>query len=214
MSVVLDVFAIILLFLLFAVPHSILAAFDLKKRITEKVGAKIAFYRIFYNLSAFLVFVAIYYLAPKPQIIIYDLQFPYDIVIFSVQFLGIVGFFWAGSYIDLKEFIGIKQIFRYYKGNYRIADLDEYHRLQVRGPFKISRHPIYFFSIVILGFRPAMDLFYLIFFVCMALYFYIGSFYEEKSLVKRYGEEYVEYQKKVPRLIPNPVLLFKNEKIR
>ena len=146
---------------------------------------------------------------PKPRLKIYDLQFPYDILIFAVQFLGVVGFFWAGSLVDLKEFLGVKQIVRYYKGEYKIEELDEYHDLILKGPFKISRHPIYFFSIVVLGFRPAMDLFYLVFFICLALYFYIGSIYEEKSLVKRYGIDYLLYRENVPRIIPNPLLLFK-----
>mgnify|MGYP005620686427 CR=1 FL=1 len=142
---------------------------------------KIAFYRLFYNISSILIFVAIYFLSPKPNVIIYDLQFPYDIVIFAIQFIGVIGFFWAGSYINLKEFLGITQIKRYYEGTYKIDDLDEYHELVVIGPFKYSRHPIYFFSIIILGFRPTMDLFYFVFFLCMLTYFYIGSVYEAVS---------------------------------
>jgi len=47
MSLVFDVLLIIFLFILFASSHSILAAFDIKKRITDQIGNKIAFYRIF-----------------------------------------------------------------------------------------------------------------------------------------------------------------------
>jgi protein-S-isoprenylcysteine O-methyltransferase Ste14 len=210
MSLFFDVIGIVTLFFLFASSHSILAAFDVKKRITEKIGTKIAFYRLFYNVSSVLIFIAVYYLSPKPQLLIYDLQFPYDLVIFTIQVLGIIGFFWAGSYINMKEFLGLSQIKRYYEGTYKLDDLDEYHELVIRGPFKISRHPIYFFSIVILGFRSTMDLFYLIFFICIVVYFYVGSVYEEKSLEKRYGDVYLNYKRLVPRLIPNP---FINNKI-
>lgn len=204
MNYVIDIVIIVLLFFLFASSHSLLAAFDVKKRLTEKIGPKIAFYRLFYNITSILIFVAVYYIAPKPNLIIYDLQFPYDLIIFGIQVLGIVGFFWAGSYINMKEFVGISQIKRYYEGTYKLDDLDEYHELIVKGPFKLSRHPIYFFSIIVLGFRPSMDLFYLIFFISMAVYFYVGSVYEERSLEKRYGDVYTEYKKNVPRLIPNP----------
>ena len=213
MSLVYQLIIIITLFLLFAVPHSILAAFDVKKRLTEQIGDKIAFYRLFYNVSSILLFVSIYYLSPKPQLKIYDLQFPFDIIIFAIQFLGIVGLFWAGSYVDMKEFLGIKQVIRYFRGEYKIQDLDEHHNLIVAGPFKMSRHPIYFFSIIILGFRPAMDLFDMVFFICLALYFYIGSLYEEKSLEKRYGIQYADYKQRVPRILPNPSLLFKKIEI-
>ena len=88
-----DVFITVILFSLFALSHSILAAFDVKKRITEKIGSKIAFYRLFFNISSIIFFIAAYYLSPKPNVIIYDLQFPYDLVIFSIQLLGIIGFF-------------------------------------------------------------------------------------------------------------------------
>jgi protein-S-isoprenylcysteine O-methyltransferase Ste14 len=204
MSLFLDIFLIVFLFFLFASSHSILAAFDVKKRITEKVGDKIAFYRLFYNITSLLIFVAVYFLSPKPNVVIYDLLFPYDLLIFSVQVLGIIGLFWAGSYINMKEFLGFSQIKRYLEGNYKVSDLDEYHELVVAGPFKYSRHPIYFFSIIILGFRSTMDLFYVVFFICMLIYFYVGSIYEEKSLEKRYGNSYTEYKTKVPRLFPNP----------
>ena len=204
MSLFFDIFLIVFLFFLFASSHSLLAAFDVKERITEQIGSKIAFYRLFYNLSSLLIFVAVYYLSPKPNVVIYDLQFPYDLVIFGIQFFGVVGLFWAVSYINMKEFLGISQIKRYLEGKYKVSNLDEYHELVITGPFKYSRHPIYLFSIVILGFRSTMDLFYLVFFICMLIYFYVGSVYEEKSLEKRFGSSYKDYQNTVPRLIPNP----------
>ncbi len=204
MSYVLDVVVIITLFSIFAISHSILAAFNVKKRITEKVGSKVAFYRLFYNVSSILILFAIYYISPKPNLIIYDLQFPYDLVIFGVQTLGVVGFFWSVSFIDVKEFAGINQIKRYLNNSYKIDDLDEHSKLIIAGPFKYSRHPIYFFSIIILGFRPTMDLFYLVFFICMFIYFYIGSVFEEKSLEIKFGKSYLDYKNQVSRIIPIP----------
>ena len=209
MSLVFDILIIVILFFLFASSHSLLAAFDVKERLTEKIGTKIAFYRIFYNVSSLIIFIAVYYLSPKPNLVIYDLQFPYDIIIFIIQVFGIIGLIWSILHINGKEFLGLTQIKRYFEGNYRLDDLDEYHELVVKGPFKYSRHPIYFFTIVLLGFRSTMDLFYLVFFLCMLTYFYIGSMYEEKSLAKRYGKKYLDYKNKVPRLIPNPFLKLK-----
>lgn len=209
MSYFIDIVIIIFLFFLFASSHSILAAFHVKERITKRVGTKIAFYRLFFNLSSVIIFIAVYFLSPKPNIIIYDLQFPYDMIIFAVQIIGIIGLFWSGSYLNLKEFLGITQIERYFQGTYSLDDLDEHHELVIEGPFKYSRHPLYFFSIMVLGFRPTMDLFYLVFFICMLIYFYVGSMYEEKNLEKRYGQSYLNYKNNVSRLIPNPFLINK-----
>lgn len=203
MSLLFDIFIIVFLFSIFAVSHSLLAAFNVKEKITAQVGTKIAFYRLFFNVSSILIFLAIYALSPKPNIVIYDLQFPYDIVVFGIQVFGVIGFFWSASYLDGKEFLGITQIQRYFNGTYVQEELDEHQELIVVGPFKYSRHPIYFYSIIMLGFRPSMDLFYLVFFICMAIYFYIGAMYEERNLEKKYGVAYLEYKKHVPRLVPN-----------
>jgi methanethiol S-methyltransferase len=209
MNYIFDVFIIVVLFFLFASSHSILAQYSIKQRITEKVGKKIAFYRVFYNVTSLLFFAVAYFLSPKPNIIIYDLQFPFDLIIFTIQFLGIVGLFWAGTFINVKEFIGLSQIKRYFQNDYKTENLDEYHQLVISGPFKYSRHPIYFFSIIVLGFRSYMDLFYFVFFICMLIYFYIGSIYEEKNLEQRFGKVYANYKSQVPRLIPNPFIKLK-----
>ncbi|MBZ0184379.1 MAG: DUF1295 domain-containing protein [Melioribacteraceae bacterium] len=198
----LDVLIIVFLFLLFGVSHTILASNKLKENLVNVIGDKIAFYRLFYNISSLIILVALYEIAPKPNLIIYDLQYPLDIIVFSLQVISIIGFFWASKGIGIMEFLGINQIFRYFDKSYNTNDLDEKSFLKLDGAYKYSRHPIYLFSILFLGFRPTMDLFYLVMFISITLYFYIGSFYEEKKLVEKYGVEYKEYQKKVPRIFP------------
>lgn len=197
-----DIIIITLLFSLFAISHTILASSKTKQILVEKLGEKIAFYRIFYNISSIIILLFIYTVSPKPKEIIYDLQFPFDILIFIVQLFSILGLIWGISKINLKEFLGVSQIKRYMKNSYNIEELDEKMEFIIEGPFKFSRHPIYLFSILFLALRPTMDLFYLIFFLNTVLYFYIGSYYEERKLVKLFGHRYVEYQNKVSRLFP------------
>jgi protein-S-isoprenylcysteine O-methyltransferase Ste14 len=93
-------------------------------------------------------------------------------------------------------------VIRYSKGNYNKEELDEHSELKIEGALKYCRHPIYLFSILFLLFRPSMDLFYLVFFIILTLYFIVGSYYEERKLVNKFGDEYKSYQKKVARLIP------------
>lgn len=202
MTIVLEVLLVVSLFAIFGYVHSVLASNKIKNKIVELAGNKIAYYRLFYNLQSILFFFVIYEVSPKPDIIIYDLQYPWDIVIFGLQLLSLVGFIWAIKFIDGKEFLGINQIIRFKNNNYNIDDLDEQSELVIKGPFKYSRHPIYFFSILFLGFRPIMDLFYITFYICIILYFVIGSIYEEKKLVEKFGVQYKEYQKSVPSFIP------------
>jgi protein-S-isoprenylcysteine O-methyltransferase Ste14 len=158
MSLIFEVFIIVGLFTLFSISHTLLATTKIKNKIIEKVGTKIAFYRLFYNVSS-----------------------------------------------NVKEFLGISQIKRYLKNSYNIEELDEHSTMVIKGPFKYTRHPIYFFSICFLTLRPVMDLFYLILLLCIIIYFYIGSIYEEKKLIEKFNGKYEDYQKRVPRMVPSMV---------
>lgn len=200
--ILLDVVIIFLLFSLFGLFHSLLASLHFKERLAKKIGNKIAFYRLFYNLISLFLLLFVYEVSPKPNFMIYDLQFPFDIITFALQVVSLFGLVWASKEIDLKEFVGISQIMRYFKNEYKIEDLDEKQNIRINGAFKFVRHPIYFFSILFLGLRPQMDLFYLTMFISFVIYFYIGSIYEEKKLVEIFGEDYVQYQKSVPRIFP------------
>lgn len=202
MSIAADVLIIVCLFSLFSYTHTLLASTKIKIRLREKVKEGIAFYRLFYNISSIITFIIFYTLSPKPDVVIYDLEFPVDIIVFILQVAALAGFFIAGAQTDIKEFLGISQIIRYSRNSYDIREMDEKQILITNGMYKYSRHPVYFFSILFLSLRPAMDLFYLTFLLCMICYFYIGSFYEEKKLIRNFGDKYLEYKKSVPRIFP------------
>jgi protein-S-isoprenylcysteine O-methyltransferase Ste14 len=198
---VFDVLTIILLFGLYALVHSYLASIKVKEWLKGNFGDLIAFYRLGYNIFALASLYLIYDLSPKPYLILYDLPNPYDLIILVPQFLALAGLFWAFKYICFKEFLGLNQVKRYFEKSYN-SELDENLTLQLEGPFKYTRHPVYFFSILILLFRPTMDLFYLVFFSCLVIYFYIGSYFEEEKLAKHFGEIYTDYRKSVPKIFP------------
>ncbi|NNG26468.1 MAG: hypothetical protein HKM87_03015 [Ignavibacteriaceae bacterium] len=201
MDYVIDVLFIILLFGLYALIHSYLASIKVKEWFKKNIGDLIAFYRLGYNIFALASLYLIYELSPKPHLIIYDLPNPYDLIILVPQFLALAGLFWAFKYICFKEFLGLNQVKRYFEKNYS-SELDENLTLQLEGPFRYTRHPVYFFSILILLFRPTMDLFYLVFFICLVIYFYIGSYFEEEKLAKHFGEIFTDYRNSVPKIFP------------
>ncbi len=210
MSYVVDVLIIFLLFAVYAWVHSVLASYRVKESFKKNFGNLIAFYRLGYNLFAIVSLYLIYELSPKPHVIIYDLQNPFDMLILIPQFIALIGLLWSFKYICVKEFLGINQVKRYIQKNYS-SDLDEELTLTIGGPYKYSRHPIYFFSIMFLLFRPTMDLFYLTYFILIVAYFYIGAYYEEKKLVRSFGEIYTRYQESVPQIFPSIPLRAYNE---
>jgi protein-S-isoprenylcysteine O-methyltransferase Ste14 len=204
-----DVIVIIIGFTLFAFSHSLLASFKFKKIIAEKIGNYIAFYRLVYNIISVLSLALLIWLLPKPDLIIYDLSYPYDIIILIPQFSSLAGIIWSLRYISTREFLGIEQMKRWINNQYNTNELDEKMTLVIEGPYKYIRHPILFFGGLFLILRPVMDLFYLTCLICIILYIYIGSFFEEKRLIEKFGERYIEYQKDVARFISVRLLRFK-----
>ena len=184
-----------------------------------------AFYRLSYNLFFLWLFFYLFEILPRPEVELFELRFPYDIIILIPQFLALAGIIWTFRFFSLFEFAGLSQIKRWKNGNFnenggretivtgiQTKDLgngkiskdvfDEKLTLKIEGPYKVVRHPLYLFTIIFLILRPTMDLFYLVFLIFLITYFYIGSFYEEKKLVSAFGEQYRKYQESVPRLFP------------
>lgn len=76
--------------------------------------------------------------------------------------------------------------------------------LQQNGLHKLVRHPLYFGTLLfvwgLLVMFPLLSNF--IAAIVLTVYVIIGIQLEEKKLLLEYGDEYVEYSKKVPKLIP------------
>jgi protein-S-isoprenylcysteine O-methyltransferase Ste14 len=83
-------------------------------------------------------------------------------------------------------------------------DNDKDIEIVTKGVFNIVRHPMYFgstllfFSFVILS----NSVLALLVWILICVFYYFISRYEEKLLINKFGDEYKEYQKKVPMFIP------------
>ncbi len=202
MNYVIDVIVLFFLFALYGLIHSVAASEKVKLFFKKTFGKLIAFYRLLFNVFAVAGLYFIWDLAPHPSLQIYKLTPPYDYLVLIPQFISLAGIIWCFKYICFKEFIGLNQIDRYLKNEYSDIELDENYTLRIEGPYKYSRHPFYLFSIIFLLFRAEMNLFYLTMFISSTAYFYIGSYFEEKKMVKLFGDDYRNYQEKVSRIFP------------
>lgn len=200
-----DIVVTVILLSTFCISHSYLASNRVKKAFQKIFGNLIAFYRIGYNIISIISLVVIYLLLPAINVTLYDLPNPYDLIILFFQVLSFVGLIWCAKYFSGSEFLGVAQIKRYLNGGYVESDLDEKSELRIEGPYKYSRHPVYFFSIMFLILRPIMGVTYLIIVVIFVTYFYVGAILEEKRLVEKFGEAYINYQKSVPRIFPTKI---------
>lgn len=99
----------------------------------------------------------------------------------------------------------IQSSFRQYSFKGFMGFGDEKKELKTDGVLKYVRHPIQAgVVLIVLGFFFFIpNLPTLISCVCMLIYVPIGIYFEEKKLVAYYGDQYVEYRKRVPAIFPN-----------
>ncbi|OAE11433.1 hypothetical protein AZH11_20290 [Pseudomonas simiae] len=112
----------------------------------------------------------------------------------------LIGLFWLGWGILLLatllishfELFGLKQAIDRWRNRTQPAPV-------FRTPllYKIVRHPLYLGFLIAFWATPQMTAGHLLFAVGMSLYVFIGTYFEEKDLVKLFGERYRQYQYEV-----------------
>jgi methanethiol S-methyltransferase len=75
-------------------------------------------------------------------------------------------------------------------------------QLVTRGLYRVVRHPLYTFSLLFLWLSPSVSQNSLTLYIGATLYFIIGAYFEERKLLRDFGEAYAEYKRKTPMLIP------------
>jgi protein-S-isoprenylcysteine O-methyltransferase Ste14 len=64
------------------------------------------------------------------------------------------------------------------------------------------RHPLYTFTLLFFWLSPNVSLNSFIFYAALTIYVFVGIFFEERKLVRAFGQEYEEYRSVTPMLIP------------
>lgn len=88
-------------------------------------------------------------------------------------------------------------------------------KLVTNGVYGIVRHPMYTVSMGAYGIAPRMtlDRAWIVLF-CLVYLYTLGIPMEERKLVKEFGQPYVEYQKKVPAVIPKIPFFQRNKRVK
>lgn len=98
----------------------------------------------------------------------------------------------------------IQSSFRQYSFKGFVGLADEKRELHTDGVLQYVRHPILAgLILIILGFFFFIpNLPTTLSCICVLMYIPIGIYLEEKKLIATYGNQYIEYKKRVPALIP------------
>lgn len=185
---------LVLLWLLFGVLHSMLAANWWKHRMQRWLGGHYKYYPFFYSVFA---------VVTLTGILIF--QFTIDSTLLFVAPVWVKGLLClpalAGLLIMLvvirKYFFSLSGISVFYKDQPPVVLLQE-------GLHRHVRHPLYSGTLLFIG-----SLFFIYPYLnnllaCLVItgYIVLGARLEEKKLVAQFGETYDSYKKRVPMLIP------------
>jgi protein-S-isoprenylcysteine O-methyltransferase Ste14 len=111
--------------------------------------------------------------------------------------LAVLLFFLGGRRYDALQVLGVKQI-REGTSNKVITDTGE---LDTSGVLGITRHPWYLATILFIWARQ-LDISAILVNIILTFYLIVGTYLEEKKLIRESGEKYIVYQKKVSMLLP------------
>jgi protein-S-isoprenylcysteine O-methyltransferase Ste14 len=117
--------------------------------------------------------------------------------ILGLQAAGWILLLAASHEIDHYETFGLKQPFYAMKGK-SIPEPD----FQTKRIYRFVRHPIQTGIFVGMWAAPTMSASHLMFAGLMTVYILVGLYFEERDLVRQFGERYLRYQREVPRLLP------------
>jgi protein-S-isoprenylcysteine O-methyltransferase Ste14 len=120
-------------------------------------------------------------------------------VIHGLYLLGWVIVFLGTFMINHFDLFGLRQVYL------KVRNRD-YAELGFRTPFfyKFLRHPIMLGFIIAFWATPEMTLGHLLFAIATTVYILIAIQLEERDLIKYFGDQYREYRRKTPMLIPRP----------
>ncbi len=156
-------------------------------------------YRLVYNILGGVTFLPLLaMLAFLPDRVLYTLPPPWLWLALLGQLLALAGILYGLWQTNIWHFLGLCQL----------LDLPLNGREDCRPPlivfglYRWVRHPLYSWGLVLIWLTPHMTVNRLALFAALSVYLYVGTFFEERRLVAEFGDDYREYQRQVPRLIP------------
>ena len=160
------------------------------------------FYRLLYNLFAVISFLPILYLMIfLPDRALYSVPAPFSVLMRLGQGISLVFLIAAVFQTGVLSFAGLQQLLEEEKRG----------QLMTGGFYRYVRHPLYTFSLLVLWLSPTMSLNTFIVYLGLTIYILIGIAFEERKLLREFGEEYARYRSVTPMLIPGRRILPKAE---
>lgn len=115
----------------------------------------------------------------------------------GIYFASLIGMLWGTRALRSFDMFGIQPIMVHILASHVVTT-----PLTIRGPYRWIRHPLYFFILVMVWSCPDLTTDRLLFNILFTAWIVLGTLLEERDLVAEFGRTYLNYQSKVPMLIP------------
>ena len=184
------------LLLLFAIQHSVMARPAFKRVLTRVIPESAE--RSTYVLASSLALIALFYFWQPLGGSIWNVTDPTARgVIYGLYAFGWLLLLYVTFLINHFDLFGLRQVWL------ELVDRP-YTDIGFRMPalYRLVRHPLYVGWIVIFWATPSMTLTHLVFAIATTGYILVAIQFEEHDLETQLGEDYREYKRQVPMLIP------------
>jgi protein-S-isoprenylcysteine O-methyltransferase Ste14 len=189
-----------LLWSIYCAVHSALISVTITRWFEKKLGTGYRYYRLFFNSFS---------LATLVPLILYS---------YSERWQGAALFSWEGywrvvryalitvaallavagaRHYSMLQFLGIRQI----REGRRRGAMTESGNIETNGVLGLVRHPWYT-AVFVLLWANNLNMAAITVNTVLSTYLVIGTFLEEKKLVRQFGDEYRRYQDKVSMFLP------------
>ena len=188
---------ILLAWALYGALHSWLASLSAKVLAERWLGEGVRrYYRLFFNMVVSLTLLPLLALVVfSPDLEISRIPFPWLGLTLAIEALAAVGILVGVLQTGAMRFLGLAQLAA--PPGSRQAP-----RLVVNGVYRYMRHPLYLFGLLIIWLLPLMTWNILAFNLGATAYILVGIQFEERKLLKEFGQAYADYQRRVPMLLP------------
>jgi protein-S-isoprenylcysteine O-methyltransferase Ste14 len=181
---------------LFGVQHSVMARPAFKRWWTRVIppSAERSTYVLVTNACLIVLVVA---WRPITAEIWHVVAQPWRALLIAVGFVGWLMVLVSTFLIDHFDLFGLRQVVARLTGRRAVE-----HAFATPFLYRMVRHPIYTGFLIAFWAAPTMTLGHLIFAVGMTGYILLAVQFEERDLVRIFGDRYRDYRRRVPMLIP------------